>query len=199
MWECRMQNDECRLKTGGAAACRARRRRSAFCILHSSFCIRRAGFTLLELVLVMVVLTVALAMVAPSLSGFGAGREAEFAGAQLMTLSRWAREQAMSEGRVYRLHYDAANGSYWVTAQVGGVFENLTEEFGQVFALPEGVGMEWDAPQENGAHYIDFHPSGRAPPAQVRITSRHGRVTFIGSRSATELMRVLTPEEVQAG
>jgi len=160
---------------------------------------RPAGFTLLELVLVMLVLSVVTAMVVPSLSGFGIGREAEFAGAQVMTLSRWAREQAISEGRVYRLNFDPTNHTYQVTAQVGGVFQQVPEEFGSVFALPEGVTMQWQAPQENGAYVVDFYPSGRARPVRIQVIARDGTVTYIGNRTATETLRVLTEAEVRAG
>lgn len=147
----------------------------------------------------MLVLSVVLAMVAPSLSGFGAGREAEFAGAQVMTLSRWAREQAISEGRVYRLNFDPTQNAYWVTAQVGGVFERVNDEFGQTFLLPDGVVMQWNAPQESGGYCIEFHPSGRAQPARIQVTARDGQVTFIGNRTATEILRVMSREEALAG
>ena len=160
---------------------------------------RRAGFTLLELVLVMLILSTLLAMVAPSLSGFGAGRDAEFAGAQVMTLSRWAREQAISDGRVYRLNFEPSSQSYWVTAQVGGVFQDVQDDFGRVFTLPEGVVMTWDAPQEAGCHVVDFYPTGRGQPVRIQVTARDGHVTFIGNRTATEMLRVLTAQEVTAG
>jgi prepilin-type N-terminal cleavage/methylation domain-containing protein len=176
------------------------RSRSPLCIRHSAFCIRRRrGFTLLELILVMLVLTVVLAMVAPSLSGFGAGREAEFAGAQLITMGKWAREQAMSEGRRCRLEFNPQTQTYRVTEQVGGVFQPVAEAFGAEVAVPEGVVMQWDAPQENGVFVIDFLPSGRTQPARVQVTSRDGQVSFIGNRTATEPMRVLTDAEVRAG
>ena len=194
-----MVSDECRI-TRAAATPQRDGAASPFRIHYSSFCIpRRRAFTLLELILVMLVLSVVMAMVAPSLSGFGAGREAEYAGAQVMTLSRWAREQAVSEGRVYRLNFDPASQTYWVTAQVGGVFQPISHDFGQQFALPEFVVMAWDAPQVDGAHVIDCHPSGRIQPARIQITSRDGQVTFIGNRTATEPLRVLAPEEVAAG
>jgi type II secretion system protein H len=173
--------------------------RSRFCIRHSAFGIRRRGFTLLELILVMLIMTVVLAMVAPSLSGFGAGREAEFAGAQLMAVAHWAREQAVSEGRVYRLNFNPSTQTYQVTAQVGGVWQQVGEEFGSEFAVPEGVVMQWDAPQDNGAYVIDFLPSGRTRPARIQVTSRDGQVSYIGNRTATEPLRVLTEAEVRAG
>ena len=190
-----MRNDECRMTNDRRA--RARRR---FSFRNPQSPIRNSrGFTLLELVLVMLVLSVVLAMVAPSLSGFGAGREAEFAGAQVMTLSRWAREQAITDGRVYRLNFNPSTNTYWVTAQVGGVYERVNSDWGQDFPLPEGVTMQWDAPQENGAYCIDFHPSGRAQTARIQITSRNNEVTIIGNRTATEMLHVMTPQEAQAG
>ena len=157
------------------------------------------AFTLLELVLVMLVLSVVLAMVAPSLSGFGAGREADYAGAQVITLSRWAREQAISDGRVHRLNFNPTSGTYWVTAQVGGTFQPVPGDFGQQFPLPEFVTMAWDTPQADGAYVIDCYPSGRTGAARIQVTSRDGQVTLIGNRTATEPLRVLTPEEAAAG
>lgn len=147
----------------------------------------------------MTILTVLLAMVAPSMSGFGAGRDADYAAAQVVTLSRWAREQAITEGRVYRLNFNASTRTYWVTAQAGGTFEAVAENFGRAYLLPDNVAMTWDAPQDGGVSVIYFFPSGRAQPVRMRVTARNGQVTFIGNRSAAELPRVLTPEEAAAG
>jgi len=159
----------------------------------------RAGFTLIELILVMLIMTIVLAMVAPSLSGFGAGRQAEYAGAQLMSVAHWAREQAVSEGRVYRLNFNPSTRTYQVTAQVGGVFQQIPEEFGSEFELPDGVAMQWDAPQENGVYFIDFLPSGRTRPTRIQVTARDGQISFIGNRTATEQLRAMTDAEVRAG
>jgi Tfp pilus assembly protein FimT len=148
------------------------------------------------MVMVLLILSMLLAMVAPALSGFGAGRDAEYAGAQLMTLSRWAREEAITQGRVYRLKFDPSAQAYQVVAQVGGTFEEVNSDFGRIYTLPEGVVMQWDAPQDGGAHVVDFYPTGRAQPVKIQVTSRDGQVTFIGNRTATEILHVMTPEEV---
>src|SRR2546428_10956970 len=85
----------------------------------------RRGFTLLELIVVMLVLSVLFAMVAPSLSGFGAGRAAEQTASQIVTLSRWAREQAITEGRSYRLHLGPPNRIYFGTAPTTAALERV--------------------------------------------------------------------------
>ena len=187
-----MMNDECRMN-GGCGACA-----DSPALIHHSARRRRCGFTLLELVMVMLVLTVVLAMVAPSLSGFGAGREAEYAGAQIVTLCQWAHEQAVTEGKAYRLNFDPARNAYQVTVQVGGVYQTINNGFGQLFTVPDGVTMQWDAPQESGLYVVDFQPSGRAQPVKIRITARTGQVTLIGNRTATELPHVMTAEEAAA-
>ena len=58
------------------------------------------GFTLLELILVMVILSTVLAMAAPSLSGFFGSRQTHDTAAQILALTQLARSQAISEGVV---------------------------------------------------------------------------------------------------
>jgi type II secretion system protein H len=199
-----MLNDECRTNDGAAGTAPAfcMEVSSSFRARHSPFSTpsrRRRGFTLLELVLVMVIIAVVLAMVAPSLSGFSAARDADYTASQVISVSRWAREQAISEGRVYRLNFNPSTQEYFVTAQVGGTFQRPPVEFGQVFTVPEGVVMAWEAPTDGGVAVIDFFPSGRSQPARIEVVARNGQVTSIASRSATEPLKVLTPEEAVAG
>lgn len=157
-----------------------------------------AGFSLLELVLVMAVLCAILLMVAPSLSNFGAGRQADEAASQIVALAQWARGQAISEGRTYRLNFDSTNGSFYLTAQTGGLFERLGTEFGRVFQLPEGVQLTYNGPMEGGLGCIDFYPTGRAEPVTIRLTQRSGETTDIACASPTEQLRILAPGEAVA-
>ena len=78
------------------------------------------GFTLLELILVMVILSTVLAMAAPSLRGFFASRKTHDTAAQILALTQFARSQAISEGIVYRLNFDTRQRTYWLTAQQAG-------------------------------------------------------------------------------
>jgi len=153
------------------------------CIHHSAF---RRAFTLLELILVMVILSMLLAMVAPSLSGFGAGRDAEYAAAQVMTLGHWGPRTGDLRGRVYRLNFKPVAAAVLGTAQVGGVFQTINDEFGSVFTLPEGVTMAWDAPQENGLYYAEFYPGGPLPAGGGSAShSRDNQLSYIGNTTPT--------------
>lgn len=202
-----MQNAECRMKDTKAGARLSSRAgfRSPFSIQHSSFSIScprsafciRPGFTLLELIVVLLVLSILFAMAAPSFSGFGAGQAAHRTASQIVTLARWAREQAVTEGRPYRLNFDPVNGIYYVTAANGAVFENVRVDLGRPFSVPEGVTLTFDAPQVGGLSYLEFLPTGRVQPARVRIVSRDDQPIELAALSATEPLRVLTAEEVQ--
>ena len=187
-----MQNEECRTECGNAGDAALRRGRPA-----SPFCIRTRGFTLLELIVVLLVLSVLFAMAAPSMSGFGAGRAAKQTASQIVSLARWAREQAISEGRTYRLVFDATNHVYFITAANGAVFEREPVEFGRNFTVPEGVDLTFDIPQVAGMPCLDFLASGRSQPGHIRIVSRDGEATELACLSATEPLRVVSADELR--
>jgi len=135
-------------------------------------------------------------MAAPAMSGFGAGRAAEQTASQIVTLSRWAREQAISEGRTHRLNFDSQGEGYWVTAANGPVFERLSVDLGRDFTIPTGVTLALGAPQVGGITYLEFLPTGRCQPGRVRVVARDGEVTELATLSATEPLRVVTPQEL---
>src|SRR5258708_16863770 len=97
---------------------------------RSKFFCRWAGFTLVELILVLMVLTVMVSIVAPSLRGFGVGRQSSDAATQILSLAQWARAQAVTDGKVYRLNFDVTGRTFGVTVQEAGVFEAAPNEYG---------------------------------------------------------------------
>ena len=104
----------------------------------------------------MLVLAVLFGMAAPSMSGFGAGREAQQTASQIVSLARWAREQAISDGRTYRLYFNPTQQTCQVMGAYGGTFQQLGVDFGREFTLAENVQLAFEAPQENGLPYLEF-------------------------------------------
>src|SRR4051812_2843876 len=96
------------------------------------------GFTLLELVLVMMIIATVLAAAAPRLTGWSRGTKLRDAGDQFLSLTKYARTQAIADCRVYRLNVDAGQGAYWLTIQQGQQFANLGSDFGRIFLVPDG-------------------------------------------------------------
>jgi len=157
----------------------------------------RSGFTLLELVLVMLIMCTVLAMAAPSLRGFFSSRRTSDAASQIVALTQLARSQAVSEGRVYRLNLDTEEGTYWLTVQQGGAFERIASEFGRMFSLPDGTTAVWQSPTLSDTWgYVQFHPDGTTDPVSIRLNGPQGESVDIACQSATEFFEVLTGPEV---
>lgn len=70
------------------------------------------GFTLIELCLVLALLAVAAALVAPALSRFMRGRALDAEGRRLLSLTRAAQSRAVSEGLPVLLWFDTAQAAY---------------------------------------------------------------------------------------
>jgi prepilin-type N-terminal cleavage/methylation domain-containing protein len=100
------------------------------------------GFTLIELIMVMAILVLVASVIAPNLRGFGIGRKTNDAGRMILAMTKYARTQSESEGRIYRLNLDESGGAAWLTADNGGGgFTAPTNDFGDRYSLPEGVRM----------------------------------------------------------
>ena len=150
------------------------------------------GFTLLELVLVMVIICTVLAMASLSLRGFFSSRRTADAAAQIVALTQFARTSAVTDGKVYRVNLDVTEGKYWLTAQAAGAFETIPSEFGRVFLLPEGTTAQWVEPLDAELlDWIPFYPDSRTEAAHIRLTGRQGETADIVCASPAELFRVV--------
>ena len=161
--------------------------------------ISHAGFTLLELILVMVIISTLLAVASPSLRGFFASRKIHDAASNILSLMKLARSQAISEGRIYRLNLDPGNSSYWLTAVEKGVYNNLNDEMGRVFLLPDDTSLKFEKEINDNSHeqYIDFYPEGRVQPGAVILTDRRGDIIEIMSSSPLERYHIVIQEETE--
>jgi type II secretion system protein H len=160
----------------------------------------RGGFTLLELVLVMVIMCTALALVAPSLRGWSHGAELRDAADQFVAITRLARSQAAANSSTYRMVIDSQAGTYKLMQQNGQDFIELGTSWGRAYQLPEGVHIELaknlaGAPTGNTfannaapapPNTIDFYATGRTEQVQVRMSSDHGGQFVITCPSPAE-------------
>jgi len=162
--------------------------------------ISTAGFTLLELILVMVIISTLLAIASPSLKGFFASRRTHDAASNILSLIKLARSQAITEGRVYRLNLDIEQRSYWLTAVEEGIFSELKTDFGRIFILPDDTVIELEKEYNNELteKYIQFYPEGWAQPGLIRLKDRRGDVVEIMSSSPLERYQVIIPGENEA-
>jgi type II secretion system protein H len=159
--------------------------------IHRSKFAARSGFTLMELVLVMLVLSVVAATVVPALRNFAHGRELNDAAAQVVAVSNYARTQAIAEGRVYRLTLDLSAGTYQLTARTYDTFDALQNNMGHAFTVPEKVRMDCDFPPQQDGLYLEFRPTGRIDTGLIRLEDDAGNVKEIVCDGPTELFHII--------
>lgn len=152
---------------------------------------RHLGFTLLELVLVMMIVCITLAMAAPSLRGWSKGLRLRDEADAFVAVARLARTQAVTTSKPHRLVIDSAAGAYQLMVQEGDQFVALDSGFGRVFQLPDGYRIELRTMQQSTDNFIPFYPTGRTQPACVRITSDVGEAVDIACASPAESFEIV--------
>jgi prepilin-type N-terminal cleavage/methylation domain-containing protein len=98
------------------------------------------GFTLIELIFVMLIIAIMAALIAPSFTKFGASRGLDNVGRGVVALAQYARAQAISQAKTYRLNFDESSGKVWLTVDDdgSGVFTPPANDWGQPFSTPPG-------------------------------------------------------------
>jgi Tfp pilus assembly protein FimT len=162
----------------------------------------RPAFTLFELVLVMVVITAALAIAAPALRGVARGAKMREAATEFLTTCQWARTNAISTARIHRLVIDPTAGTYRVMVQQADEFVAPGTEWGEINKIPDGYQMTFTKADSilgtagTPGNYVDFYPTGRTDPARVQITAPDGETATIVCLTPSEAFRILRPGEV---
>jgi prepilin-type N-terminal cleavage/methylation domain-containing protein len=79
--------------------------------------LRSGAFTLIELILVMAVLTIAVSITAPALANFFRGRTLDSEVRRLLALTREGQSRAVSAGLPMELWFDTAHGTFGLEAE----------------------------------------------------------------------------------
>ncbi|MGD0388771.1 MAG: prepilin-type N-terminal cleavage/methylation domain-containing protein [Tepidisphaeraceae bacterium] len=106
---------------------------------------RQSAFTLLELILVMLIITIIAGILAPSLGRFTAGQAVNNFGRQIVGLSQYARAQSISEARVCYLNFDAAK--VYLTLDSPGAKGNQLVNVGAPLSVPVPTGIRMQVVQ----------------------------------------------------
>ena len=116
-----------------------------------------AGFTLIELMLVLVLLTIAISLVVPSLAKFFGGRDLDSEVHRFISLTHYAQSRAVSDGVPMILWVDPKAGTYGLEQETGytdgdtkavnyTVAEGLTMNLGKAgskAAVGKGAGIHF--------------------------------------------------------
>jgi type II secretion system protein H len=150
---------------------------------------RQGGFTLLEIIIVLVLLGLAAAVVIPSFIGGLRGLQLETAGRDLVTRMKQARTDALNQQSVIRV---ILKNNPQEDAQYAFV-----DEYGRAlrtYNLPTGVEVktaEGELPLK-----ISFYPSGRSSGGKFSLQNEGGRVLRIFVDPVTGFGRVLKDTQI---
>jgi prepilin-type N-terminal cleavage/methylation domain-containing protein len=161
------------------------------------------AFTLLELILVMAIIAIIVGLAVPSLNGFAKGRRTTSCADQIVALTHYAHTQAITRATVFRLNLKPGSGNqpatYWLSVQQDdGTFGPTGDSMGLEFQAPDGVNITWNAPRQPDGDYIQFQPNGRTDPCTIQVLGADRQVILIACPSATELFKVMSPEEARS-
>lgn len=152
----------------------------------------RRAFTLLELILVMIIICTMLAIAAPNLRGFFSSRQLNTIADRMSILSRYGSNQAVSEGRIYRLNIDVVENRYWLSVYDQGNFRALMTKFGQELVIPDEIELRFENIQQDAdVYYVEFKPEGYGCECVIQLKDETN-IILLRKRSPTENFELIT-------
>lgn len=131
---------------------------------------KEKGFSLIELIIVLVLISLSLSLVTPSLSRFSKTIELRAAAKNVSGLLRYFRSEAVQKGRVYQVLFDAD------LREIRTRGLELAEERSNKYTLPEGIQMK--EMKISSSQYpsdfpaIEFYPNGGSNGGSVLLVSQ---------------------------
>ena len=126
-----------------------------------------AGFTLLELLIVIVILAALVGLSVPQFRSTFRHLQLQVFASEVATLLRYAGRRAVARGEVLRVHFDVEGRSYWLTrddaTSAEEKFERVSDKFGRVASVPGSISV---APS---TREVTFYPDGRADRFEMLI------------------------------
>lgn len=143
------------------------------------------GFTLLELVVVMLILTAVLGLVVPEVSSVFLRSDLKASSRRLAGAVAYARSQAMVEGRFWELTLDLDESTFWTDPAIGGTGDSKESDLEEDTAKKRSLEGEVrfldiqklpDEPRNTGQVTLRFQPKGLAEPALIHLAGPGNKV-----------------------
>jgi general secretion pathway protein H len=170
---------------------------------------RKAGFTLLELTVVLFILALATALIAPAFGRSFGQVQLKAAAKEVAAVCRFARTQAISHQGIVEVVLDRRTNAYWLggveqqveTAEHPGQSWEVRWRQDRVRSLPGGVTfksviLDTGPLREDERAAIVFFPQGSSTGGEVWLSDEKGRGYRIVVDPSMGLVRVSAAENV---
>lgn len=146
---------------------------------------KERGFSLIELVIVMVLVSLSLALVAPSLSRFSKGVELKTTAQKISGILRYFRSESIQKGRVYQVLFDVDLREVRIQSLEGEekgeteIQKNDQMALKRAYPLPAGIQMkEIKIPSPefpSDLPTIEFYPNGGTNGGSIILDAQDQR------------------------
>lgn len=162
------------------------------------------GFTLYEIVIVLIVLLVVSAVVVPSFTGFLPSVKVRKSGDELMALFSKARTDAVLTSRRFRVVFTKEPPAYRLEYEPDpmnepSTFRRLSGDWGAKTEFPDGVSLSTlegaEGSEVPGEEYLEFQPDGSSPAARIVLAHESGDTLTLEIDPADGRARVVEEEE----
>lgn len=148
--------------------------------------LRAGGFSLLEVMIVVLLLAVASAVVYPSMSAGLRGLRLESTARQIVTLMKSARSRAVQQQKLYRVGFHREKNVYILANEYGETIREfaLAKELTLREVVLGGKAVEQDP------FFVNFYPNGHSDIVTVVLAVDKGRQVQVEVDPITGLARV---------
>lgn len=173
------------------------------------------AFTLIEMMVVIVIISIIAAMIIPQMKGTFDDALLRSTGRDLVNVFNLASSRAVSLNQSYRVRFDTPNGRYAVERQIqNGAQEDyvpLKDVSGAEGRLDSRIAVEINSPGENSSENdaasspaeqneqnspdtVSFFPDGTADAAEIRLRDRNGFQLLLKLNPVTARVHITEPQ-----
>ncbi|MBL7156753.1 MAG: prepilin-type N-terminal cleavage/methylation domain-containing protein [Candidatus Omnitrophica bacterium] len=156
----------------------------------------RAGFTLIELILVALLISILISLSTPLFRRTFSDIQLKNTAFNMARMINYMREIAIIERANYKLNLDHKKGTYWIMKLDSfgekPVYKRIGGRYGRTFSLPEGLRFG------DKVKKIVFYPDGRSNEAEIKIVDKNGegRILHVkGFGSEIEIKDIIEDED----
>ena len=150
-----------------------------------------AAFTLIELTLVLLLITVLLGISTPLFRKTFSGLEVKNASFNLSKAVNYAQEMAIIEKTNFKINFDFKENKFWMTKLEKNdefpSYKTLSGRYGKSVFMPKGVKLKSETEE------IIFYPDGQSTTAIVSLLDKKGEGTCLtvkGFASRVEIVDI---------